>query len=125
VHQGCQNFLATKYQIAINERNGHKIYQIAINAPNDHKTFQHIPFQGPPKYTKIGIYVMKLYKLSTSFYDTFPFTIASPKKYDIVLGIEPANFRAVSQKTEATVVDYLHVKVHPAASSDSHYCNFS
>jgi hypothetical protein len=39
--------------------NGHKIYQMAENSPNSDKIYQHFPFQGPPKYTHIGIFGLK------------------------------------------------------------------
>jgi hypothetical protein len=31
---------------------------MAVNIPSGHKIFQHFPFQGPPKYTQIGIFCM-------------------------------------------------------------------
>jgi hypothetical protein len=36
------------------------------NIPNGNK--MHIPFLGPPKYTQIGIFGMKIYHLATLFY---------------------------------------------------------
>jgi hypothetical protein len=49
-----------------NGKNDHKLYQTAIhyakwpkNIPNDHKISQHFPFQGPQKFTQIGIFGLK------------------------------------------------------------------
>jgi hypothetical protein len=43
-----------------------KIYQITTNytkwpknRPNGHKIYQHVPKQDPPKFTQIGIFVLK------------------------------------------------------------------
>jgi hypothetical protein len=33
--------------------------------PNGHKIYPHFPFQGPPKYTRTGIFGLKLYHLAT------------------------------------------------------------
>jgi hypothetical protein len=38
---------------------------MAVNIPNGHKTYQHFPFQGTPKFTKIGISGMKVNHLAT------------------------------------------------------------
>jgi hypothetical protein len=47
-------------------------YQTAIyytkwpqNIPNGHKTYQHFPFTGPPKFTQIGIFALKINHLAT------------------------------------------------------------
>jgi hypothetical protein len=42
-----------------------KFIQWPQNIPNGHKTFQQFPFCGPPKYTQISIFVMKMYHLAT------------------------------------------------------------
>jgi hypothetical protein len=34
------------------------------NIPNGHKIYQHFPFQGPSKFTQIGIFGLKLHKPS-------------------------------------------------------------
>jgi hypothetical protein len=41
---------------------------MAINIPNGHKIYQHFPFQGPPKFTQMGIFGLKnhLASLATS-----------------------------------------------------------
>jgi hypothetical protein len=33
--------------------------------PNGHKIYLNFPFQGPPKFTKIGIFGMKIYHLAS------------------------------------------------------------
>jgi hypothetical protein len=52
--------------------NYRKLNQMAIhcskfpkNIPNGHKIYQHVPFQGPPKFTQIGIFGMKTNHLAT------------------------------------------------------------
>jgi hypothetical protein len=40
-------------------------YQMAIKISNDHKIYQHFPYQGPPKFTQIGIFGLKIYLLAT------------------------------------------------------------
>jgi hypothetical protein len=35
------------------------------NIPNGHKIYQHCLFQGPPKYTQIGILGLEVYHLAT------------------------------------------------------------
>jgi hypothetical protein len=54
--QLCQ--MTTNYtKCPKNVPNGRKMHQLAINVPNGRKMYQSFPFQGPPKYTKIGIFV--------------------------------------------------------------------
>jgi hypothetical protein len=51
--QGCQIFQGTIYQ------SGEKVYQMTTKLPNAHKInskYYNCPFQGPPKYTQIGIF---------------------------------------------------------------------
>jgi hypothetical protein len=36
-----------------------------INIQNDYKLYQHLPLQGPPKSTQIGIFGLKIYHLAT------------------------------------------------------------
>jgi hypothetical protein len=43
---------------------------MAVNIPNGHKTYQHSPFQGPPKFTMIGISGMKINHLATLLRDS-------------------------------------------------------
>jgi hypothetical protein len=38
---------------------------MAINIPNGNKIYHPFPFQYPQKYTKIGIFGMKIYHLAT------------------------------------------------------------
>jgi hypothetical protein len=38
---------------------------MAKNIPNGHKIYQDFPFQGPPKFTQIGIFGMKRNHLAT------------------------------------------------------------
>jgi hypothetical protein len=45
--------------------NGHKIYNVTVNITNGHKIYQHCPFQGPPKYTQIGLFGIKISHLAT------------------------------------------------------------
>jgi hypothetical protein len=42
-----------------------KIYQIVTELPNGHKIYQLFPVQGPPKFTQIGIFGMKINHLAT------------------------------------------------------------
>jgi hypothetical protein len=35
--------------------------------PNDRKVYQHLPFQGPPKFTQIGIFGLKINRLANLF----------------------------------------------------------
>jgi hypothetical protein len=60
------------YQIAAKSPNGHKLYQMAIKCTkwpkhisNGHILYQPFPFQGPPKFTQIGIFGLKIYRLAT------------------------------------------------------------
>jgi hypothetical protein len=45
--------MATKFP------NGYKIFQMAVNYT------KHFPFQGPPEYTQLGIFGMKINHLAT------------------------------------------------------------
>jgi hypothetical protein len=78
--QGCQIFLDTiyqnggKYTICIDTLlpNGHNRYQSAIictyvyvHILNGQRIQQPFPFQGPPKFTQIGIYGLKICLLAT------------------------------------------------------------
>jgi hypothetical protein len=45
--------------------NAHKCIQWSFNIPNDQKICQHFPFQGPQKYTQIGIFGLKRNHLAT------------------------------------------------------------
>jgi hypothetical protein len=38
---------------------------MALNIPNNHKIYHNLPFPGHQKYTKIGIFGMKIYHLVT------------------------------------------------------------
>jgi hypothetical protein len=38
---------------------------MAVYILNGHKIYQHFPFQGPPKFTKIGIFGLKINHLAT------------------------------------------------------------
>jgi hypothetical protein len=60
------------YQNGENIPNNHKIYQSALkytkwpeNGSNGHKTYQHHPLLGPPKFTQIRIFGLKIYHLAT------------------------------------------------------------
>jgi hypothetical protein len=39
--------------------------KLLLDIPNIHKIFQYFPFQGPPKYTQIGIFGTKINYLAT------------------------------------------------------------
>jgi hypothetical protein len=59
-------------QIAAKLPYGHRINQMAIKStkwplsiPNRHRIFQIFLFQGPTKYTQIGIFGLNIYKLAT------------------------------------------------------------
>jgi hypothetical protein len=55
--------MTTKYtKQQYNIFNGHKIYQMTI--PKIY-LFIHFPFQGPPKYNKLGIFGMQAFHLTT------------------------------------------------------------
>jgi hypothetical protein len=65
-------FLVQKYQNGKNVPNDHKLYQTAVNytkwpknIPNGHKILQHFQFQGPPNFTKSGIFGLKRNHLAT------------------------------------------------------------
>jgi hypothetical protein len=34
----------------------YQIHSCHVYIPNGHKIYQYVPFQGPPKYTQIGIF---------------------------------------------------------------------
>jgi hypothetical protein len=64
--------LVQTYQNRKNIPNDQRLYQLAINytkwpqnIPNGHKIYEHFPFQGPPKFTQIGILGMKINHLAT------------------------------------------------------------
>jgi hypothetical protein len=40
--------------------NGNEIYQMAENIHNGHKIYQQYAVQGPPKFTQIGIFGLKI-----------------------------------------------------------------
>jgi hypothetical protein len=42
-----------------------KIYQIFTELPNGQRIYQPFPIQGPPKFTQIGIFGLKIYQLAT------------------------------------------------------------
>jgi hypothetical protein len=42
-----------------------KITKWPQNITKGHNVYQHIPFQGPHKYTNIGVFGMKIYNLAT------------------------------------------------------------
>jgi hypothetical protein len=65
-------FLVQTYQIGKTIPNDHKLYQTGINytkwqqnIPNEHKIYQYFPFQGPPKFTQIRIFGLKINHLAT------------------------------------------------------------
>jgi hypothetical protein len=65
-------FLVQLTKAVKNIPNDHKMYQMDIrytkwllNIPNGHKIYQHFTFQGPPKFTQIGIFGLKRNHLAT------------------------------------------------------------
>jgi hypothetical protein len=68
-------FLVQTYQNGRSIPKYHKLYQTALHIlgiPNSHKLYQravkiyqHFIFQGPPKYTQIGIFGLKVNRLAT------------------------------------------------------------
>jgi hypothetical protein len=46
------------------------VYQTAIYYTNGRKIYQHCPLQGPPKYTQIVIFGLKINHLATVFSTT-------------------------------------------------------
>jgi hypothetical protein len=46
-------FLVRHFETGKDVSNGHKIYQSAIKSTKWSHKYQHIPFQGPQKYTQI------------------------------------------------------------------------
>jgi hypothetical protein len=74
-YQCCQIFLTTIYQ---NRGKCTKNFQMSKtytkwpkNIPNGLKIYQDFPFRGPPKYTQIGIFGLKIYHLATLYVATF------------------------------------------------------
>jgi hypothetical protein len=70
--QGCQIFLETIYQnsgkctrLALNYQMTIKYTKWPLYIANSHKIYQPFPFQGPPKWTQIGIFGLKKYHLAT------------------------------------------------------------
>jgi hypothetical protein len=70
--QGCQIFLEHNipkwvniYQIATKVPNGHKMYQMAFIYSTWPYKFQPFPCQGPPKFTQIVFFGLKIYHLAT------------------------------------------------------------
>jgi hypothetical protein len=53
------------YQTTTSYTNGHTLYQMAVNIPNGHYIWQHFPFQGPPNFTQIVIFGLKINHLAT------------------------------------------------------------
>jgi hypothetical protein len=58
--------------MGINVPNENEIYLMVIkysqcpkNIPDAHEIYQHFTFQGPPKVTQIGIFVLKINHLAT------------------------------------------------------------
>jgi hypothetical protein len=56
MNQGCQIFLGQ------NVPKREKYKKRPQTTPNGHKIYQHFPFKGPPKYTQIGIFGLKVGK---------------------------------------------------------------
>jgi hypothetical protein len=50
---------------ATENQNCKKRYQNGNKIPNDHELHQDFPCQGPPKYSQIGIFGLKIYHLAT------------------------------------------------------------
>jgi hypothetical protein len=53
------------YHIATTLPNGRKIHELAVLYSKWTKIFQPFPIQGPPKFTQIGIFSLKIYHLAT------------------------------------------------------------
>jgi hypothetical protein len=67
LEQGCQIFLGTTFQKGKKYTKLPKIYQIAIKyakwperMSNGRKIYQHLPLQDPQKFTRIGIFGLKI-----------------------------------------------------------------
>jgi hypothetical protein len=65
-------FLVQHIKTGENIPDNHKIYQKALkytkrpeNWQNDHKIYQHLPLQGPPKFTRTVIFGLKKYHLAS------------------------------------------------------------
>jgi hypothetical protein len=72
VHRSLYVVLVQHTKTGKNKQNDYKMYQMATrctkglsNITNGHKIYQHFPFQGPPKYTQIEIFGLKIYHLAT------------------------------------------------------------
>jgi hypothetical protein len=65
--QGCQIFLDTIYQnggkcttLSLNCQMASKQTKLQSNIPNGHKIYYiTVPFQGPPQFTQIGIFLFR------------------------------------------------------------------
>jgi hypothetical protein len=57
--QGCQIFLGTRYP------SRKKCTKKTQKVPNGHKISPHFPIKGPPKFTQIGIFGLKINHLAT------------------------------------------------------------
>jgi hypothetical protein len=68
--QGCQIFIGTTYQNGKTIPKGYKITQWSQNGPNGNKMHQLRPLQGPPKFTQIDIFGLKIYHLATLQWQT-------------------------------------------------------
>jgi hypothetical protein len=71
-NQGCQILLDTIYQsggkctkLPLNYHVAIKYTQRLYYIPNGHRIYQLFPFQGPPKFTQIGIFGLKTNHLAT------------------------------------------------------------
>jgi hypothetical protein len=63
---GLPDFSWSKHtKMGKNIPNYHTLYQTSIKYTNGHKIYQHFLFQGPPKFTQIGIFGLKINHLAT------------------------------------------------------------
>jgi hypothetical protein len=62
---GLGDFLCTIYRNRKNISSEQKYTKRPQNRPNCHKIYQHIQFQGPPKFSQIGIFGLKIDHLAT------------------------------------------------------------
>jgi hypothetical protein len=54
---------------------------MAVNIPIGHKILQRFPFQGPPNFTKIGIFCLKIKPSGNLAFGERPFTASSIPSY--------------------------------------------
>jgi hypothetical protein len=68
------------HRIATELPNGLKIYKLAVLYSKRLKICQPFPIQGPPKFTQIAIFGLKIYHLATRARTEANWLLTTPKK---------------------------------------------